>query len=88
MLRHYRELLQLRREQKTLATGGLEWLSIQDDAVLFERRLDKESIKIAVARAKCEIDISGHTVSEVLYGSAGVKQDTLIFEDAGVMMWR
>ena len=88
MLRHYRELLQLRREQKTFATGGLEWLLIQDDAVLFERRLDKESIKIAVARAKCEIDISSHTVSEVLYGSAGVKQDTLIFEDAGVMMWR
>jgi hypothetical protein len=80
--------LNLRRSETTLATGGLEWLSIQDDAVLFERRLKEESVKIAVARANTEIDISGYAVHEVLYGSAGRNQDTLIFEDAGIMMWR
>ena len=87
-LKQYHELLKLRRNETTLATGGLEWLSIQDDAVLFERRLNEESIKIAVARAKTEIDISGYAVNEVLYGSAGRSQDTLIFEDAGIMIWR
>jgi alpha-glucosidase len=87
-LKHYRALLHLRRELNVLAVGGLKWVHIQDDAVVFERKLGDESIYIAIARSATFLDLETHFPEQILYGSARVDRGTLVFDSAGMMMWR
>jgi alpha-glucosidase len=87
-LTHYRALLHLRRELNVLAVGGLKWVHIQDDAVVFERKLGDESIYIAIARSATRIDLEAHFPEQVLYGSTTVDRGTLVFDSAGLLIWR
>lgn len=47
----YRDLIGLRREHPVLATGGLRWLHVSDDALVFVRESDDESVLVLARRA-------------------------------------
>lgn len=86
--KHYRALLNLRRELNVLATGGLKWIFIADEAVVFERTLGDESIFVASARSATEIQLTDQAGTEILYGNGLIEQGKLVFNSAGMLMWR
>ncbi|WP_188037450.1 glycoside hydrolase family 13 protein [Actinotalea sp. JY-7885] len=47
----YRSLIAVRRASAALRRGGLRWLLVEDDAVLYLRETPEESVLVAVARA-------------------------------------
>lgn len=47
----YRRLLAVRRGSAALRRGGLRWLAVEDDAVVFLRETPGERVLVAVARA-------------------------------------
>lgn len=71
----YRELLALRRAHPVLATGGLRWVHIDDDAVVFVRESDDETLLVLAARADVDAAIPaaalpGAARADVRYGDA------------------
>lgn len=50
-LEQYRTLLRLRSTSAALAVGGLRWVHVNDDVVVFLRETDDERFLVAVARA-------------------------------------
>ncbi|RXZ49583.1 glycoside hydrolase family 13 protein [Agromyces fucosus] len=57
VLETYRSLLRLRRERPVLATGGIRWLAIADDAVAFVRESVEESVLVFAARSAATLAI-------------------------------
>lgn len=49
-LHTYRTLLGLRRANPVLATGGLRWVSVSDDVIIFTRDSESQSVLFVVAR--------------------------------------
>lgn len=92
----YRALLTLRRDSVALAEGGLRWLHVDDDVVVFAREHPKESMLIAVARnavTDLHLDTSGLPFTKIqwVHGfdadiRAGAVQVHL--PHAGVGIWR
>jgi alpha-glucosidase len=66
------ELVKLRRSQDALINGGLRWVAVEDDYLLFLRESKKQSILIFVSRGavKARVDLSsyGYNVTKTLYG--------------------
>src|SRR5690606_36276287 len=48
-LRLYRELLGLRRAHPVLSTGGLRWIHVDDDTVVFVRESADETVLVLAA---------------------------------------
>jgi alpha-glucosidase len=67
-----RTLIRLRRNQEGLINGGLRWVSVEDDYILYLRESKKQSILVFISRTGVKIDIDltpfGYTVSKNLYG--------------------
>jgi hypothetical protein len=80
--------MSLRRRLVALAQGGLEWLVIEEDAVVFVRRYKDEAVYVAVARSPFALELRDINVSEFLYGNGTYSQGTLTFTSAGMMIWR
>lgn len=59
----YRDLIALRREHSVLATGGLRWLHVDDDAMVFVREAADESILVLATRGAVAIDLDSHVLS-------------------------
>lgn len=49
-LQTYRTLLRLRRSNPTLATGGLRWVAVSDDVIIFTRDSEAQSVLFVIAR--------------------------------------
>ena len=66
-------MISLRRTQSALIDGGLRWLEIEDDYLLFLRESVEQSLLIFISRTgvNIEIDLShvGKTVDKTLYGA-------------------
>ncbi|CAB4867433.1 MAG: glycoside hydrolase family 13 protein [Actinobacteria bacterium] len=66
------ELVKLRRTQDALINGGLRWVAVEDDYLVFLRESKKQSILIFVSRGavKARVDLSsyGYNVTKTLYG--------------------
>jgi alpha-glucosidase len=96
VLETYRSLLRLRREHPVLATGGIRWLAVGDDAVAFVRESAEESVLVFAARSAATLSFhanelaaadvaaphSGHARVEA---SAGLV--TLETDEAGFAAW-
>jgi len=67
-------LISLRRSQSALIDGGLRWLEVADDYLLFMRESAEQSLLIFIARTgvSVEIDLSHleKTIDKTLYGAA------------------
>jgi alpha-glucosidase len=67
-----KKLISLRRSQSALIDGGLRWLEVADDYLLFLRESAQQSLLIFISRTgvNVEIDLShlGKTIDKTLYG--------------------
>lgn len=67
-----KELVKLRRTQDALINGGLRWVIVEDDYLVYLRESKKQSILVFISRGPINttIDLSsfGYTVTKTLYG--------------------
>lgn len=73
VLELYRSLLRLRREHPVLATGGIRWLAVGDDAVAFVRESAEETVLVVASRAASVLEfdataLGGVDVATRLFG--------------------
>lgn len=54
----YRDLIRLRREHPALATGGLRWLHVDDETVVFVRESAEESVLVLATRADADLELA------------------------------
>jgi len=66
------KLISLRKGQDALINGGLRWVAVEDDYLVFLRESKKQSILVMVSRGpiNATIDLSsfGYQVTQTLYG--------------------
>jgi len=67
-----KELVRLRRSHDALINGGLRWVAVADDYLVYLRESKKQSILVFISRGpvKATVDISsfGYLVTKTLYG--------------------
>jgi alpha-glucosidase len=67
-----KELVRLRRSHDALINGGLRWVAVADDYLVYLRESKKQSILVFISRGpvKATVDISsfGYSVTKTLYG--------------------
>lgn len=89
----YRALLQLRATTPALQHGGLRWVHVEDDAVMFMRQTRTQSVLIAVSRAQTapmRIPIWQWRETENRFGFPGrIEADHLVIDipGAGASIW-
>ncbi len=74
-LRVHRELIALRREHPVLHTGGMRWVHVGDDALVFVRESAEQTLLIVATRADATVEIPaallpGGDDAEPLWGDA------------------
>jgi len=80
VLEAYRALVALRRANPVLATGGIRWLAVSDDAVAFVRESAEASLLVFAARAAARLTVA----PGALAAAAGPDAATRVFGDAGL----
>jgi alpha-glucosidase len=96
LLAIHRELFWLRRNSVALAEGGLRWIHVADDAVVFVREAVGEQLLVAVAREAVDpitLDAGalGFTRLEHVFGyQAALSADRvqIVVPQAGAGIWR
>ena len=71
----YRDLIHLRRDHPALATGGLRWVHVDDESVVFVRESAEESVLVLASRADVDVELApiavpGAAAALDLYGDA------------------
>ena len=61
----YRELIALRRQHEVLATGGLRWVHVDDDAMVFVRESATETVLVFASRAHATVELDGALLAGV-----------------------
>ena len=66
------KLVKIRRTSQALSEGGLRWLQVHDDYVVYLRESKKEAVLVAVSRNGADISVDlaalGYKVSKTLFG--------------------
>lgn len=89
-LKEVKQLVAIRKENDAFVNGGLRWLVVENDYVIFSRQSKKQHIIVFVSRTGVEVDIKDFEfkISKTLYG---VKQKgkTLNFscQEAAQAIW-
>jgi alpha-glucosidase len=89
----YRSLLTLRTSSPALQCGGLQWLNVEDDAVVFLRQGRSQSVLVVVSRtqtAPLRIPIWQWGAVQHRFGFAGrIEADHVVIDvpDAGASLW-
>jgi alpha-glucosidase len=67
-----KNLIKIRRTQDALINGGLRWVTVEDDYLVYLRESKKQSILVFISRGpvKATIDLKsfGYAVTQTLYG--------------------
>jgi alpha-glucosidase len=71
----YRDLIRLRREHPVLATGGLRWVHVDDEVVVFVRESAAETLLVLASRGDVDVELDavavpGAAAARDLYGNA------------------
>lgn len=71
----YRDLIRLRRDHAVLATGGLRWVHVDDETVVFVRESAEESVLVLASRGDVDVElpavaVPGAAAAVALYGDA------------------
>ena len=71
----YRELIALRRAHPTLSTGGLRWVHVDDDTVVFTRESEDETLLVLASKGGADAAIPagalpGAAAAEAVFGDA------------------
>jgi alpha-glucosidase len=89
-LKEVKQLVAIRKENDAFVNGGLRWLAVENDYVIFSRQSKKQHIIVFVSRTGVEVDIKDFEfkISKTLYG---IKQKgkTLNFscQEAAQAIW-
>jgi len=83
----YRDLIALRRAHPVLGAGGLRWLHVDDETVVFVRESVSESVLVLASRGDADIALEPGLVpraleAQVLFGDATLATAT----DGGVLL--
>lgn len=82
----YRELIALRHAHPTLSTGGLRWVHVDEDTVVFVRESADETLLVLASKGDADAEIpagalAGAATAEAVYGDA-----TLAVADDGAVL--
>lgn len=71
----YRDLVGLRRAHPVLGTGGLRWLHVDDECVVFVRESAAETVLVLAARGDADVELppgalAGASAAAPLFGDA------------------
>lgn len=69
----YRELIELRRTHRALAVGGLRWLHVDDETVVFVREASDESMLVLATRGDADVVLAPgllHDDARAVFGDA------------------
>ena len=71
----YRDLIALRRSHPVLGVGGLRWLHVDDDVIVFVRESADESVLVIASRTDVDVELAPGLVpsageAEALFGDA------------------
>ncbi|WP_314505417.1 glycoside hydrolase family 13 protein [uncultured Microbacterium sp.] len=58
----YRDLIALRRAHPALATGGLRWLHVDDETVIFVRESQEESVLVLASTGRVDVELVAASV--------------------------
>lgn len=93
----YRSLVALRRSHPVLATGGIRWLAVEDDAVAFVRESASERVLVLAARAAATVGFDASALPDAdvaarVYGDGRLAASdtaiTLSTDGAAFTAWR
>jgi alpha-glucosidase len=68
----YAKLVALRREHSALSEGGIRWLHVDDDVLVYVRESSEETVLLLAARSDFDVMLDGHELTgdaEPLFGS-------------------
>ncbi len=65
----YSELIALRREHPALNEGGIRWIHVGDDVLVYIRESDEESVLLVAARADFDVTVPVVGDAGLLFGS-------------------
>jgi alpha-glucosidase len=73
----YRQLIALRRQHPALATGGLRWVHVDENTLVFVRESADESVLVLASTTDADITLPpaallGTERAEALFGDAGL----------------
>lgn len=90
--RAYKSLIQLRRNSPALVRGGLQWLTVTDDAIAFLRESPEEKLLFVVARNSARLDIPNWLGSDgawqQVFGNYSLENYSVQANEAGASIWR
>ena len=69
----YSELIALRREHPALGEGGIRWIHVGDDVLVYIRESEEESVLLLAARADFDVTVPVAGPTEVLFGSVSAE---------------
>lgn len=81
----YRALIAVRREHTALAIGGLRWLYVDDDAMVFVRETEEETVLVLASSADVDIDLVPGLVRGADAATSLVGDATLACADDGAV---
>ncbi|MDQ0573809.1 glycoside hydrolase family 13 protein [Agromyces albus] len=84
VLETYRSLLRLRRDHRVLATGGIRWVAVGEDAVAFVRESADERLLVFAARGAATLELAAESV-EVTDAAAPLFGDARLEASAGLL---
>ena len=67
----YSQLIALRRDHVALNQGGIRWIHVDDDVLVYVRETAEESVLVLAARADVDLELEV-AVGEALYGSVTI----------------
>ncbi|HCS61991.1 MAG TPA: glycoside hydrolase family 13 protein [Microbacterium sp.] len=77
VLSTYRSLIALRREHPVLGTGGLRWVHVDDETIVFVRESAEESVLVLATRGGADVALAADAV-------AGAAAAAALFGDATI----
>ncbi len=72
----YAALIRMRRGHLALTEGGMRWLHVSDDVLVFVREHAAGSVMVVASRAGYEVELDEHAVKgegELLFGDAELR---------------
>lgn len=79
----YRSLISLRREHPVLGTGGLRWVHVDENAVVFLREGANESVLVLAARGDVAIDLAPDVFARASSATTVFGDSALAFGEDG-----
>ena len=83
----YRDLIALRNGHPVLTSGGLRWLHVGDDAVVFIRESQAECVLVLAARDAVDVVVAFEGEAQPLFGGLAIADGRIVAEGPTFAAW-